>query len=65
MKYCCWECWATERGTYEICMFVCPQCGNKRCPRATDHNLPCSNSNAPGQAGSMYGEPLFSKEVKM
>lgn len=33
---------------------VCPTCGNKRCPRATDHRLDCSGSNAPGQAGSDY-----------
>lgn len=33
---------------------VCPKCGNKRCPRATDHNLKCTNSNEPGQKGSRY-----------
>jgi Zn finger protein HypA/HybF involved in hydrogenase expression len=33
---------------------VCPSCGNKRCPRATDHGLECTNSNEPGQAGSRY-----------
>lgn len=33
---------------------VCPECGNKRCPRATDHNLDCTNSNDPGQLGSRY-----------
>lgn len=35
-------------------MIVCPQCGNKRCPHSTDHNLPCTNSNEPGQPGSRY-----------
>ena len=35
-------------------MIVCPECGNKRCPHATDHNLPCTNSNEPGQPGSRY-----------
>lgn len=35
-------------------MIVCPQCGNKRCPHSTDHNLECTNSNEPGQAGSRY-----------
>ena len=35
-------------------MEVCPTCGNKRCPRATDRNLPCTNSNEPGQPGSKY-----------
>ena len=33
---------------------VCATCGNKRCPKATDHRLACSNSNAPGQEGSCY-----------
>ncbi len=36
-------------------MFLCPICGNKRCPRATDHREPCSGSNDPGQQGSRYG----------
>lgn len=33
---------------------VCEKCGNKRCPHATDHRHDCTNSNAPGQAGSAY-----------
>ena len=33
---------------------VCPKCGNKRCPQATDHTLECTNSNEPGQPGSRY-----------
>ena len=33
---------------------VCASCGNKRCPHATDHRHACTNSNAPGQAGSIY-----------
>lgn len=33
---------------------VCPTCGNKRCPKATLHTRTCSNSNAPGQPGSIY-----------
>lgn len=33
---------------------VCPTCGNKRCPRATDHALACTDSNEPGQPGSRY-----------
>lgn len=35
-------------------MIVCPICGNKRCPKATDHNLECTNSNESGQKGSRY-----------
>lgn len=36
---------------------VCPECGNKRCPKATWHVQACSRSNEPGQIGSVYGEP--------
>lgn len=35
-------------------MIVCPDCGNKRCPRANHHDNPCTQSNAPGQDGSAY-----------
>lgn len=35
-------------------MIVCPDCGNKRCPRANHHDNPCTQSNEPGQNGSAY-----------
>jgi len=35
-------------------MFLCATCGNKRCPKATDHALECTGSNRPGQPGSDY-----------
>lgn len=35
-------------------MALCPTCGNKRCPRAHNHALACTNSNEPGQAGSSW-----------
>jgi hypothetical protein len=35
-------------------MILCPQCGNKRCPRATSHDNACSGSNESGQDGSRY-----------
>lgn len=35
-------------------MIVCPDCGNKRCPKANDHRNACTGSNAPGQEGSAY-----------
>ena len=34
---------------------VCNICGNKRCPKATDCELNCTNSNEAGQEGSIYG----------
>ena len=33
---------------------VCPDCGNKRCPRATHHDHACTGSNEMGQPGSVY-----------
>jgi len=35
-------------------MPLCPDCGNKRCPRANDHRNACTGSNEPGQHGSAY-----------
>lgn len=35
-------------------MFLCPTCGNKRCPKASDHTLACTGSNDPRQKGSVY-----------
>lgn len=35
-------------------MICCGTCGNKRCPKATDHRLGCTGSNEPGQSGSAY-----------
>ena len=33
---------------------VCPDCGNKRCPKANNHDNACTSSNAPGQPGSSW-----------
>lgn len=37
-------------------MVVCEHCGNKRCPHATWHENPCTQSNEWGQQGSDYSE---------
>lgn len=46
-------------------MALCPTCGNKRCPRAHNHTLACTNSNAPGQPGSSWEhvKPAAAPEV--
>jgi hypothetical protein len=41
-------------GSLQRQFIVCPECGNKRCPRATCHDLACTGSNEPGQVGSIY-----------
>ena len=33
---------------------ICPDCGNKRCPKANDHRNTCSGNNESGQDGSAY-----------
>ena len=53
-------------------MILCPECGNKRCPKASDHNFSCTGSNEPGQIGSIYSvsatvfvqEPATDEEMK-
>jgi DNA-directed RNA polymerase subunit RPC12/RpoP len=56
--HCCITCWRENRpqihGHPFRVMIVCPDCGNKRCPKATFHGLACTGSNAPGQPGSVY-----------
>jgi hypothetical protein len=55
LKCWCQECCKKETGEYNATrVVVCPDCGNKRCPRATNHELECTNSNDVGQKGSMY-----------
>ena len=47
------ECWTCHPSSGR--MHLCETCGNKRCPKATDHSLECTNSNEPMQEGSRYG----------
>ena len=43
-------------------MILCPECRNKRCPKATDHEFKCTGSNDIGQPGSMYSNYNFKTE---
>lgn len=54
-NHCCWKHLGNKMRTF---MILCPKCGNKRCPKATDCSLDCTNSNEPGQPGSIYGVPV-------
>ena len=38
-------------------MVVCSDCGNKRCPKASNHRHQCTGSNEVGQYGSIYTAP--------
>ncbi|RYF05721.1 MAG: hypothetical protein EOO40_10095 [Deltaproteobacteria bacterium] len=50
---CCWACWEAA-GTRSMFFLVCGECGNKRCPKAADHDWDCTRSNDVGQDGSAY-----------
>ena len=51
------QCWCETCRPQTIAdmrFIVCPDCGNKRCPKANDHRNACTNSNAAGQPGSSW-----------
>ena len=56
-KYCCRLCFNKSGSLLLDRMILCSECGNKRCPKATNHELQCTNSNEPNQAGSIYNTP--------
>ena len=64
-KYCCHLCFNKSGQLFLDRMILCFECGNKRCPKATSHELPCTNSNEPNQAGSIYTSPPQRTWVKL
>jgi DNA-directed RNA polymerase subunit RPC12/RpoP len=55
----CWTCvseFQVKKDGHSMFMpfIVCPNCGNKRCPKAQHHDNECSGSNDPGQPGSRF-----------
>tara|TARA_R110000868_G_scaffold3012_1_gene20293 strand:- start:805 stop:1056 length:252 start_codon:yes stop_codon:yes gene_type:complete len=55
VKCWCQTCCKNETGYHHLFrMVLCPECGSKRCPRATNHELECTGSNEAGQEGSIY-----------
>lgn len=62
-KYCCHTCFNKSGQFFLDRMILCPKCGNKRCPKASHHDLPCTNSNEPGQEGSIYTAPTPRKPL--
>jgi hypothetical protein len=59
-QVCCYECakgQTCEHTGFPLVLVIfipCPECDNKRCPKATNHRHECTASNAPGQEGSRY-----------
>jgi hypothetical protein len=56
-RYCCHSCFKASGGVMLDRMILCSECGNKRCPKASDHQLDCTGSNEAGQHGSVYTAP--------
>jgi hypothetical protein len=50
----CWCETCRPNHPFDMRFIVCPDCGNKRCPRANFHEHACTNSNAVGQPGSSW-----------
>jgi hypothetical protein len=66
----CWRCLDGVRSEYGFPitssrMIVCAECGNKRCPHATDHRLKCTGSNDSNQIGSIYSNYNFKTEYDL
>ncbi|MDN4237944.1 hypothetical protein OA819_04400 [Citrobacter freundii] len=59
----CWRRTCRPITLRDMRFVVCPDCGNKRCPRANNHRNACTGSNAPGQDGSAY-PAVQQQEVK-
>jgi hypothetical protein len=51
---CCHACFKASGAMLMTRIILCPSCGNKRCPKASNHRLECTDSNESGQAGSVY-----------
>ncbi len=58
----CYKCHMKDRSIPAF-MSVCNYCGNKRCPKGTDHDLDCTNSNECGQKGSRYELGIKSEDL--
>lgn len=58
----CRACWCCVPD-YPL-MMLCPDCGNKRCPRATNHRFVCTGSNALGQVGTLSESAPLPEKAK-
>lgn len=54
----CGRCSACDPGLSLSRIVLCQDCGNKRCPKALNHNRACSGSNEPGQVGGHQGQRI-------
>ena len=59
----CWCRSCRPMSMADMRMILCPDCGCKRCPKATSHKHACTDSNDAGQIGSEYGRGLCARCV--
>lgn len=52
VKYDCEQC-RVDAKALRTYMILCPDCGNKRCPKAENHRYKCTGSNNVGQVGGL------------
>ncbi|ANN76786.1 hypothetical protein [Bordetella flabilis] len=57
------QCWCHAITTINMRMALCPTCGKKRCPHATDRLNLTTRSNEPGQAGNFHSEPAAQRDT--
>jgi hypothetical protein len=61
---CCHACFKASGAMLMTRIILCPSCGNKRCPKASNHRLECTDSNESGQAGSVYTNPTAAQPAQ-
>lgn len=59
----CWCSMCRPVTMNDMRMIVCPDCGNKRCPKAKDHRNECTKSNEPGQLGSAFFNDVLDTQL--
>lgn len=61
--YDCVQC-CQDDGAIQNRMILCPECGNKRCPKAQNHRMLCTNSNEVGQLGVLAEDnKIYSQRI--
>lgn len=55
--YCCRSC-ASDVDKFRV-MWTCPECGDKRCPKAENHVNPCQGKKRPIHGASPFGALAF------
>lgn len=60
--FCCEACFKASGRRLRTFMIACSKCGNKRCPKSSDHRYKCTGSNKPDQVGTLEEEGIEADE---